>query len=288
MKYTWQVEKYLEGELSGEELRNFELEILRNPKVAEEVERIRRMEKFMEKQHARFSGAGGLVEDYDDLENALPAQKLAEELEGLKIRKISSDRKKLGEFRARLSEAEEDRKLRARLGKKVLVKKISVWAVAASIFLLAATSSILLVTGRNSADHLSVYEQFYSAPPIDGPQRTGAQGEENRYSAALELYNEGKYAEALEAFNRIPEPVHVTSIYLYKGIAMMETGNYSEAIDQFRNLEEDAYLNHFGMWYTGLCYLAIGDKDNARSVFREIVREKGHYMTRSRDILKRF
>ena len=30
MKYTWLVEKYLEGELSGDALRKFEIEILTN------------------------------------------------------------------------------------------------------------------------------------------------------------------------------------------------------------------------------------------------------------------
>jgi hypothetical protein len=50
MKYTWLVEKYLEGELSGEALRKFELEILRKPEVAEEVERVRSMHHFMMEQ----------------------------------------------------------------------------------------------------------------------------------------------------------------------------------------------------------------------------------------------
>ena len=47
MKYTWLVEKYLEGELKGEALRKFELEILRKPEVAKEVEKIRSMNNFM-------------------------------------------------------------------------------------------------------------------------------------------------------------------------------------------------------------------------------------------------
>ena len=60
MKYTWLVEKYLEGELSGEALRKFELEILRKPEVAEEVERIRSLQKFMQHQHSKLIDFFGL------------------------------------------------------------------------------------------------------------------------------------------------------------------------------------------------------------------------------------
>ena len=69
MKYTWLVEKYLEGELSGEAFRKFELEILRKPEVAEEVERIRSMQKFMQHQHSKLMDSSGLIEDYEDLMN---------------------------------------------------------------------------------------------------------------------------------------------------------------------------------------------------------------------------
>ena len=89
MKYTWLVEKYLEGELSGEILRQFELEILTKAEVAEEVERIRSLDSFIKKQHHRMRSSVGLIEDFDDIENVVSESTISRELEELKIRKIS-------------------------------------------------------------------------------------------------------------------------------------------------------------------------------------------------------
>ena len=90
MRYTWLVEKYLEGELSGEALHKFELEILRNPEAARELERVRSLQKFMENHHAIMSSRSGLIENFDDVENVIPEHEIAEEMEELKIRKVKS------------------------------------------------------------------------------------------------------------------------------------------------------------------------------------------------------
>src|SRR4030042_4293315 len=57
MKYTWLVEKYLEGELQGKELSDFEILILKDPAVAEEVERIRKLNTFCIEQHSKLKSA---------------------------------------------------------------------------------------------------------------------------------------------------------------------------------------------------------------------------------------
>ncbi len=106
MEYTWLVEKYLEGELGGEALRNFELEILTKPEVAEEVERIRSLNRFMKQQHKNMHRVGGLIEDFDDIDNVLHEDEVRKEFEDLKIRKISASREDLIEIRSRLTESE--------------------------------------------------------------------------------------------------------------------------------------------------------------------------------------
>ena len=94
MKYTWLVEKYLEGELSGEALRKFELEILRKREVAEELERVRSMHHFMMEQHAKFQDSLGLIEDYEDSDNVIDEEIIRQDLDGLKVRKISDGQKR--------------------------------------------------------------------------------------------------------------------------------------------------------------------------------------------------
>ena len=104
MRYTWLVEKYLEGELSGEALRKFELEILRKPEVAEEVERVRSMNHFMKEQHGKFQDSIGLIEDFEDSENVIDEEIIRKELDGLKVRRISNDQKNTSDLKTKLTE----------------------------------------------------------------------------------------------------------------------------------------------------------------------------------------
>lgn len=287
MKYTWLVEKYLEGELSGEALRRFELEILRNPEVARELEHIRSLQKFMENQHARMTEKGGLIEDYDDMENVIPEYQLADDLDGLRIRKISHKNKELREFRARLSEVEAGMELKKRRSNRLLVRRTYVWMAAASIILLFATSSVLFINNLVSSDYLSIYNNHFIPHRADVSVRAGHQTGADLYNGGLDLYNSGMYMDALDYFNRIPESDRVISYYLYSGISLMATGKHGEAITLFRELEKDTVLSHYGKWYTGLCYLAMGEEENARSVFHEIIASEGYNVHQARRILRK-
>jgi len=286
MTYTWLVEKYLEGELSGEALRKFELEILRNPEAARELERVRSLQKFMENQHAIMSEKGGLVEDYDDMENVIPEHEIAEELEGLKIKKFRAG-KYLREFRTRLSEIEAERELRRRRSNTVLVRRNFVWGAAAAMILLLATTSILVVNQFGSADYMALYDRYYTIVPADN----GSRGQDNStalaYESAMGCYIDRNFHDALQQFNLIPEPYPNPAYYLYEGIVLMELGRFDEAITLFSHLESDPVQNHNRMWYTGLCYLGLEDTMNARKTFNAIVEQEGHYLKQSKKILSK-
>ena len=167
MKYTWLVEKYLEGELSGEALRKFELEILRKPEVAEEVERVRSMHQYLREQHSKYIDSIGLIEDYEDSENVIDEQLIRQDLEGLKVRKISADHKVIAAFQTKLTESRISRTFTDRQSNKVLVRKAVVWLAAASVATLLVLSSVLL-TGKNaSVDYMAVYDKFFTVYPVD-------------------------------------------------------------------------------------------------------------------------
>jgi tetratricopeptide (TPR) repeat protein len=287
MRYTWLVEKYLEGELGDEELHKFELEILRNPEAAKELEEIRNLQKYMEKQHARRNGDDGLMEDFEDIENVLSESEMSEELEGLRVRKLDRDIRAQNDFITSLVESEAGRTLKIRKSNKLIIKKISVWVAAASITLLIATSALLIFSPDRSLDNQAVYNMYYTPEKADIAQRTSSFQENDPNYAALEIYNAGRFPEALELFNQIPEPYSAQKLYLYKGITLMELGRHEEAIHQFSQLESDPVLNHYGMWYSGLCYLALKDSNNAKSVFQDIVDHDGHYLKKSKAILRR-
>ena len=185
MRYTWLVEQYLEGELSGEALRKFELDILRNPEAARELERVRSLQKFMENQHAIMNARSGLIEDYEDLENVIPEHAMVDELEELRIKKIVSPGKDLQDFRTSLEEVEAGRTLRNHHSTKLIVRKKMVWTAAASIVLLLITSSLLIFNNTGTTDYQAVYHANFTFEKADLPQRSINSGEKTIYDAAL-------------------------------------------------------------------------------------------------------
>jgi TolA-binding protein len=287
MKYTWLVEKYLEGELSGEALRKFELEILQKTEVAEEVERVRSMNHFMKEQHSRFQDSIGLIEDYEDSENVIDEEMIRKDYDGLKVRKISNSQKNVIDLTTKLTESEVSHTLSNQKSNKVLVRKVSVWLAAASVAILMATS-ISLVTGKvGKGDYMALYEQNFSAPPADIQGRDISTGMKSTYVLALTEYNEARYEIAYQLLEDVSkESVHNPSYYYYKGLTAMKLGDFQAAIESFDHLKTYPVWKHQGMWYTGLSYLAMEDADAARSVFKDIVNTDGHFKKQARNLLR--
>lgn len=286
MKYTWLVEKYLEGELSGEALRKFELEILRKPEVAEEVERVRSMNQFMMEQHSKLQDSIGLIEDYEDSENVIDEEIIRKELDGLKVRKISTAHDDIGELRTRLTESKVSQILAARRSNKVLVRKVSVWLAAASVAALMVISFSLATGKSGTGDYLAVINKYYSVPPADVGQRDITTRTNDPYDLALELYNDGNFADAFQQFSIVPEGSVSRHLYLYKGIASIELGEYQAALSSFSKLQSDIVLKHDGMWYTGITWLFLEDIPKAREIFEEIVATDGQYKKQAKKLLR--
>ena len=287
MKYTWLVEKYLEGELSGEALRKFELEILRKPEVAEEVERVRSMNHFMKEQHSKFQDSIGLIEDYEDSENVIDEEIIRQDLDGLKVRKISSDQINVNDLKTKLTESKVSHTLVEQQSNKVLVRKISVWLAAASVAILMVTSISLLTGSRGTVDYMAAYQQFYSTPQTDLLFRDMGPGIDNTYNLALKQYDLKNYKIAYQLFNDIPEesPPNI-HYYLYKGVTAMELEEFRVAIRSFTNLLPDPVQKHEGMWYLGLSYIAMEDIPAARQVLEEIIATDGYYKKQAKKLLK--
>jgi len=288
MKYTWLVEKYLEGELSGEALRKFELEILRKPEVAEEVERVRSMNQFMMEQHRKLQDTIGLIEDYEDSENVIDEEIIRQDLDGLKVRRISTENENISDLRTKLTESKVSQTLTDRRSNKVLVRRVSVWLAAASVAILMVIS-ISLFTGKSvTGEHMAVYQQFYSTYPADFKDRDMTQGIEDTYYKALDEYDHRNYESAFQYFEEIPEESAPGNKYhLFKGVTAMELGDFQVAIKSFSNLQSNAVLKHYGMWYTGLSYIAIDDIPAARKVLEEIITSDGYYKKKAKKLLRK-
>lgn len=287
MKYTWLVEKYLEGELKGEELHNFELEILKNPEIAEEVELVRNLDAFARKHFTTFTASRALLEDPGEMPDHLDEASLKNNLESLKIQKIDESDPNYHDFRKKIRAVSLKHYLKITAKNKVIIPGYIIWTAAACVTLLIAVS-LPGIFNRNKSENLhSVYASFYAPYPADLLARGKTLPPADPYTMGLNEYLESNYESALSYFNEVGAENEINkSIYLLKGICLMETGNFKNAIIAFSSLSDDPILNDFGKWYTALCYLELEQPDNARKLFREISQREGYYRNLSRMVLK--
>jgi hypothetical protein len=287
MKNTWLVEKYLDGELTGEELSNFELEILKNPEVAEEVERVRSLDAFSRKQYGILASTQELLEDPEDMPHYLEEYSLKYDLESLKIQKISESDPDYQDFRKKVKAISLQNYLKVTTKNKILVPGFIIWIAAACFALLLAISLLYVFTGSKPENLHDVYASFYNPYHADHLVRDKAYVPADPYNIGLDEYLKSNYGLALSYFNEVESgSINYKSIYLLKGICFMETGNFENAILAFKNLLDDPVLNDFGQWYTGLCYIELQLPGKARELFKELSRREGYYRKMSKQVLK--
>lgn len=287
MKYTWLVEKYLDGELKGEVLRDFELEILKNPEVAEEVERVRSLDAFSRKHYAILTSTQDLLEDPEKMPYSIEESSLKNDLESLKIQKINESDPDYQDFRKKVKAISLQNYFKVTTKNKILVPGFIIWIAAACFALLLAISLLNVFTGSKPQNLHDVYASFYNPYPADLPVRDKVYVPTDPYTLGLNEYLKSNYGSALSYFNEVESgSINYKSIYLFKGICLMETANFEDAILVFRNLSNDPILNDYGQWYTGLCYIELQLPEKARELFKELSRREGYYRKMSRQVLK--
>jgi hypothetical protein len=284
MKYTWLVERYLEGELSGEELRRFELQILKEPEVAEELERIRALQKFAREQHARMKNSVSLVEDFDDLDNIIQEQEISEHLDDLKVHKISSVNKDIQDIKTRLTELHAEERLTRLNSNKVLVRKVSLWLAGSAMALLVLVSTLLMIGSNSSYEEL--YAEYYYPRLADVPRTTSTLAEDP-VAVAMNFYVDKDFAVAYPLLSALPANLVTNELVLYTGNAAMEVGKYRDAIKYFNQLDNDPLWKQEAMWYKSLCYMIIGDGQAARYELQAIIDENGYHKGQAASLIRK-
>jgi len=286
MKYTWLVEKYLEGELQGEELREFELKILRDPEVAKEVEEIRKLHAFTAEQLGK-KFADNLLED-EDPAHTIQDEDLEIDMNNLKITKLSDEDVDFQKFRQKVKSASLEYQVRENRKSKIIFNRKVFWGAAAAIVILFALSLTGIVMTHGNKDLLVIYSEYYQPYPYSNTVRDTEPVTKDLFDLGTEAYVNANFGLALDYFNRVAaDSPSYTTAFLFKGICYMETDQYEKAIQSFNQLSGNRILNEYGEWYRGLCYIRLKDRENARNEFEDIAERGGYYSKKARSILKR-
>ena len=287
MKYTWLVEKYLEGELSGRELSDFELLILRDQEVAHEVERVKSLLKFSREQHLRLTTGAELLESFDDFDNILDEEELELDLDNLKIRKVvnSSTYPDLSQkIRSSIRTGSTEMKSHRIMS----LLKFNLWLTAASIALILTLSILFLNRVSIKTDYLALYNQYYHPFTPETNMRDAGPVKSSTYQQGIDEYMIANYSLALDYFTAsISEDPDNPYNYLFQACALMELGDYRQALVSLEKLQYDRTLDDYGLWYSGLCHLKLDDHDQSKLLFRQLVEKESYFAPRAKVLLKK-
>ena len=163
------------------------------------------------------------------------------------------------------------------------------YAAAFTGLMLLGTIMTLMLQNQGSEELFKKYYRPYEIITVSRSQNT-AQGE-NLFSKATEFYSSGEFSRAAELFSEflVSNPMRQDARF-YQGMAEMETANYPVAIRSLTYLEAEnnSLYQDKAMWYLSLCYLAMGDMDNAKKELHAISESKlNNYRSKAKKILRK-
>jgi hypothetical protein len=252
------IDKYIKGTLSGEDLKNFEKELLSDHQLAEEVKLQHEIDEALKEKdvmelHAQLNGIFENIKE--EITNKEAAPKAAE----------------------------------IKTKPKYIFNMKWQYAAAAGLAALVGVSGIFYVTMR-PAQNDRLYAQYFK--PYDAPSivRSGSAPTEDNYQQAMNEYNSGNYKQAFDMLDKLSADDHKDmSVLFFKGISAMELNKLEDALALFEKIisNKSSLYTESAEWYQALCLLKKNNKTDAIVLFGKIASSNSYYKNEAKKILEK-
>lgn len=254
------IDRYIKGELKGEELSAFEIELNENVRLKEEM--------LIQKQ--LFDALKNKSESLDSLSD-LEVNILQEKINSLAYQNISKKIKLIGNEYAQ----------NPVLDKKPLwVRFRRLIPAAAAALILIVLSTVFIFDNNTSLDQYYYDNVDWNTELTSFAEKGDAKSEMAR---AEELFNTKEYEKAIEAFKNISpdDELHPYSL-MYIGAAHANLDQDQLALDAFNKLAamEEFGESSKGLWYAALIQLKREDKEESLAILEEITKDSSNYRYR--------
>lgn len=252
------VQRYLNKELSEEEIKQFEQEIKDNPELYEELLFQKEVEQSIKE----------LIEENLFIKNLEIAHR--EYLENLK------KEKKVSIFNRYYSLLPKENRQKP------------FWYAAAAIAVIVFGVALYLVYQNNMTNPETLYQTYKTEYSIPYLQRSTNDNANNDLSNALQLFSEKQYMEAVIEFDKlIGQNKYIPAAYYFKGLALLELGHTNNAIEFLKKVssfKESEFVVE-AEWNLALAYLKNNDIKNAEIQLEKVKNNYPFYAEKSKEIL---
>ena len=281
MNYSEKIDKYLDGELQGNELRQFENELSMNPELAEAVDKFRNLYDFIRQQYTKMMSGTGKNYRIED-------QEINELIDAYRLKNGEEEPENVKILRKKLENAYKSYIRNTR--KQKLQKTRRILYTAAAVFLVIIVTSVIYYLQNKTYSNERLYSMYYEPYNRNIYTRIESGEPEGVFMQAMIKYADEDYENALDLFKRVPSTDDlILPAHFYSGISFMQTRQYHEAASSFLYIikQPDNELIYQSEWYLGLCYLKTGETGKAFTQFKKITRSNSNYKEKSEDILKK-
>ena len=156
-------------------------------------------------------------------------------------------------------------------------------AVAAGLLLVLAVLYLVRTPGEQD-----LFEKYYSPYPnvVASIERNG--GADDPWKKPFQLYEEGKYTEALPLFRQLlKEQPYSPELNLYAGLSLLELDKAGEAIycfDEVIAQQPDSFKS-LALWYGALAKLKLGDENGATEYLTRLLDGKEDFYRKKAEAL---
>ena len=309
-----EIEQYLSGELSPLQLERFEQELAVNNVLQREVKLHRELEDaVMELDIMNLRNELGQIMgketswnvSEEQIESYINGELDGEELklflaeldENAGLRAEVSLRENvemaIGEndifsLRSSLMKAKEDaadKEIRSLIPEPRRISHTQWWRAGVAVAVILVAFAGLL--GRNLTYYPTVDD--YMQAPHWTPQRSvssdmGILQEANRY------FIHGEYDKAIVLYDKAIKDKDDKFVFqFYKASTLQNLEKYEEAIPEYANVisHGDNMFVDEAEWYRALCYIRLGETDEARKQLMGIIRKNGYYASSAKAVLRK-
>ena len=256
MDYKEIFDRYLDGRLSGEELRAFEKSLREDPELADELDQYKKLQSTSEKLISVESADQQAKADIDDYKQKDIARDI--DMQNFKRTLDQADRRRISPL----------------------------WYAAAVALVGAITIAfILLLKGQTEMPviYAKYYEPYHQSEKIFEITRSN----DDLYFA-VQLFESGDYSRASVLFKQLADSSGFTPYsHFYSGLIYIHQEKWELAVEAFNLViaSGDSDILSDARWYLGLCYLRVQNGPAAREQFEFLSEAKNEYSKRARKII---
>jgi len=183
---------------------------------------------------------------------------------------------------------EECEKTGANIG-YVTVKRRSlwVWISSTAIILLIASSTVYFHVRNNEIDKL--FYSYYAVPELSPAVFSNPGFANNKnWMVSLQAFNEKNFTLALDNLRNIENTTSEYDISRFLlSICLMQDNRVQDALYNFTALRGNSTLMPSVNWYTGLCYLKLGNINSAKVLFQDLTKQNNSFGKKAAEILRK-